>query len=47
MKRRKIQEQLSSLALPVVVFLVIYLLYKDFPDLIGAVDYVAEKVSTL
>jgi len=43
-KRRKFGELIKGWILPVLVFLVIYLLYLEFPEVIGTVKIVQEKV---
>mmetsp|Transcript_20579 Transcript_20579/g.42192 ORF Transcript_20579/g.42192 Transcript_20579/m.42192 type:complete len:499 (-) Transcript_20579:478-1974(-) len=43
-KRRRLGELIKGWILPVLVFLVIYLLYLEFPEVIGAVKIVEEKV---
>jgi hypothetical protein len=44
-KRRKAGELVKSWIVPVLVFLVLWLLYLEFPYVIGSVKTVQEKVS--
>ena len=42
LKRRRLLQQSKAFLLPILVFLLIYLLYHNFPDLVGALDKVEE-----
>lgn len=45
-KRRKIDEIIKGWILPILVFMALWLLYLEFPNVIGTVKTVEEKVRT-
>ena len=44
LKQRRLSEQAKALVLPILCFMLMYLLYHSFPDLVGAVKKVQETI---